>query len=61
MFINEYLKYIKFDFDYDDYYVIKVIVCLYGISWFLIYNFDFDFIWLVKYVLNNINYVDKFL
>lgn len=61
MFINEYLKCIKFDFDYDDYYVIKVIVCLYGISWFLIYNFDFDFIWLVKYVLNNINYVDKFL
>lgn len=61
MFINEYLKRIKFDFDYDDYYVIKVIVCLYGISWFLIYNFDFDFIWLVKYVLNNINYVDKFL
>lgn len=61
MFINEYLKYIKFDFDYDDYYVIKVIVCLYGISWFLIYNFDFDFIWLVKYVLNNINYVDNFL
>lgn len=61
MFINEYLKYIKFDFDYDDYYVIKVIVCLYGISWFLIYNFDFDFVWLVKYVLNNINYIDKFL
>ncbi|MCE6056473.1 phosphotransferase [Mycoplasmopsis agalactiae] len=61
MFINEYLKHTKFDFDYDDYYATKAIVCLYGISWSLTYNPDFDFTWLVKHVLNNINYVDKFL
>nr|WP_307907091.1 phosphotransferase [Mycoplasmopsis bovis] len=49
-FINEYLKYANFDFDYDEYYATKAIVCLYGISWSLTYNPDFEFSWLVKHV-----------
>ncbi|MEI7132424.1 phosphotransferase [Mycoplasmopsis bovis] len=60
-FINEYLKYANFDFDYDEYYATKAIVCLYGISWSLTYNPDFEFSWLVKHVLNNMIYVDKFV